>query len=152
MRKFSKKQWIVAGVAAGVIAAGTGAAYAYWTTSGTGNGSATTGNSTPFAVTVDPASGPALTPGGPADTVTFHVTNTNSGFQNFANATATVTGTSIPGCTAGNYSTGNLVAAFGDLPPGATANGSFTVQMNDTNVNQNVCQGATVNLQVLASS
>lgn len=60
---------------------GSGIAYAYWTTQGTGSGNATTGNLQ--TVTIDTVSFPTATaarlyPGGPTTPVTITVTNPNS--------------------------------------------------------------------------
>jgi hypothetical protein len=152
MRKFSKKQYLVAGVAAAaVIGLGTGTAIAYWSSTGTGNGTATTGTSSGFVVTLSNPTGLALTPGGPSDSVAFTVNNPSSGDQNYSSAVATVTGTNKTGCDASNYTTSNLITTYSDLSGGGTANGSFSVQMIESASNQDACQGATVNLQVVAS-
>lgn len=157
MRKISKKQLVVGGVAAAVIAAGTGTALAYWSTTGTGTGSATTGTSSQFTVAVDNVNLQNLTPGGPKDTVNFTVTNDKStGAQNFSNAVAKVTGTTKngaanPGCTANDFSITGLTAVYGDLAANAQATGSFSLQMVDSGGNQDACQGATVQLEVDAS-
>ena len=45
MMKFTKKKLIVGGIAVAVVAAGAGTALAYWTTSGSGTGSATNASS-----------------------------------------------------------------------------------------------------------
>lgn len=148
MRKISTKKLVVGGVAAAVILGGAGAAFAYWTSTGTGTGSATTGSSTNFVVTLDAPTGGALTPGGPIDTVAFHVNNPSTGNQNFSNAVATVTGTDKVGCAASNYEITGLTADYGDLDAGVTVDGSFQLQMLDSVDNQDACQGATVSLQV----
>jgi hypothetical protein len=149
MHKFSKKQFLIAGAAAVVVAAGSGAAYAYWTSSGTGHGSATTGTSSNFVVTVDDITAGDLTPGGPADTVGFSVKNPGIGVQNLASATATVAGTSDDGCTAADFAVSGTDIDLGEINPGDTVDGTFTVQMiNRTGVNQDACKGVTVDLQV----
>src|SRR4051812_47698428 len=148
MRKIGKKKLIVAGVATAVIAAGAGTALAYWTSTGSGTGTASTGSSSAFEVVLDSPVGAALSPGGPVDSVAFHVTNHNTGAQNFANAVATVTGTDKAGCSATNYQISGLTAGYGNLVSGATADGSFDLQMVDSGSNQDACQGATVSLKV----
>lgn len=156
MRKFSKKQYLAAGVAAAVIAGGAGAAYAYWTSDGTGSGSATTGTSSHFTVVVDNLTNGDLTPGGPSDTVNFSVTNPSTGVQKLTTTTASVVDTSNAGCTAADFSvsaTSLDTGAYGELASGGQVTGHFTVQMiNRPAVNQNACQNVTVNLQVVASS
>lgn len=149
MRKFSKKQYLIAGAAAVVVAAGTGAAYAYWSSTGTGHGSATTGTSSNFVVTVDQITAGDLTPGGATDTVGFSVNNPGSGVQNLAAAVATVASTSDPGCTAADFAVSDTTIALGEINPGDTVDGTFTVQMiNRSGVNQDACKGVTVDLQV----
>ena len=148
MRKFTKKQYLAAGAAAVIVAGGAGVAFAYWTSDGTGTGSATTGDSKNFVVTVDALTGADLTPGGPTDTVNFTVKNPGSGNQNFSLAKAKVVKTSNAGCTAADFAVTNLTAAYGDLAGGATANGSFALQMIDGPANQDACKNVTVDLQV----
>jgi hypothetical protein len=154
MRRFSKKQLVVAGVAAGVLATG-GVALAYWTSTGSGAGSATTGSSSAFDVVVQNVNLADLSPGGPSDTVGFTVTNNNSGHQLLSSTSASVVDTSDPACTAANFQvspTSLNSGGYGDLPSGGSVAGTFTVQMIDTGVNQDACQNVTVHLRVDASS
>ena len=133
MRKFTKKQYLAAGAAAVIIAGGAGAAFAYWTTSGTGTGSATTGSSSTWEVSSDAATGDALTPGGPTDTVAFHITNNNSGVQRLRTVTVTVANsdgsawTSVSGCSAADYSVGTPAFNPGDVASGGTVDGTVTI-------------------------
>jgi hypothetical protein len=152
MRRFTKKQYLVAGAAAVIVAAGAGTALAYWSTTGSGTGSATTGTSSDLAVVIAAPTGDLLTPGGPTDTVSFTVTNPNTGHQNYSNALATVTSTSNAGCNASDFSISNLVPGYADLASNATATGSFDLQMiNKTDTSQDACKGVTVNLKVAVS-
>jgi len=150
MRRMTRKKYLVAGTAVAVIASG-GAAFAYWTSNGSGDGSATTGTDTPWAVTVADVDLDNLTPAGPSDTVTFAIKNDGSGVQHLSSAVASVTGTSDPGCTAADFSVSTTTVSAQDVAAGATVNGSFTVQMIDTGVNQDDCKGVTVDLEVAAS-
>ncbi len=75
----NKKEIAVVAVVAGLVLGGGGAAVAYWTSTGSGTGEATTGENTDFVVTSLPASGAALTPGGPGQSVTFNVENPSTG-------------------------------------------------------------------------
>lgn len=158
MRHLSKKQMAAAGAAVAIVAVGAGSAFAYWTDSGTGAGSAAVGTSAHFAVTVDAPTGAALSPGGPVDTVTFTVKNNGSGHQKVVAATATVanndgsTWTSVAGCSAADFSIGDVAVTAADLAPGATTTGSFTIQMvNNTSASQDGCKSATVPLYVSVS-
>lgn len=131
----------------------TGAAVAYFSSTGTGTGSATVGNATAFTVHGDVSS--ALYPAGPAVTVPITVKNNSTGAQKVGTVTLD-TITADPGhlaCDTSLNSTGsaftfvNPVTIDQDLPAGATStivNGSL--QMNDTGVLQDSCQGATLTL------
>jgi hypothetical protein len=149
MRK-TQRIAIIGGVIAALVVAG-GIAYAFWTSTGSGNGSATTGTSTAWQVTVDNVNLADLTPNGPSDTVGFTVKNTNTGVQSLASTTASVTGTSNAGCTASDFNVSATTIAYGSVAAGATVPGSFTVQLKDTGLNQDACKGVTVNLKVDAS-
>ena len=112
-------------VAAGVLVIATaGGAYAYWSTTGNAAGSASTGTSSAFVVTTDAATGGLLTPGGPTQTVAFHVKNTNSGVQRLSAVAVTVaTGTgaawtAVSGCSAADYTVGTPTFTAGDVADG----------------------------------
>jgi hypothetical protein len=110
----------IAAATAALIVGGSGA-FAFWSSMGAGTGSVSTGTSTPFTVTAGAAAGGALTPGGPAQTVPFTVTNPGTGSQNLAAVTVTVAG------------------------PAGTS-GTVTVTMNNLTTNQDACKNATVPL------
>ena len=158
MRVFSSRKKATTVALAGALLLGTaGGAYAYWTTSGNGNGSATTGTSSALEVKVDAATGGLLTPGGPTQTVAFHITNHNSGLQRLNGVSVTVANadgtpwTAVPGCSAADYSVGTPSVATGDIASGATVDGTVTISMVNSTSNQNGCKGATVPLYVSAS-
>ncbi|GAA3684189.1 hypothetical protein GCM10022237_48470 [Nocardioides ginsengisoli] len=150
MIRMTRKKVVVVGAASAVVLTG-GVAFAYWTSTGEGTGSATTGTSTPWTVSVENVSLANLTPNGPTDTVHFSVKNDNSGVQHLNGTVASVTGTSNPGCTAADFDISATTIAYGDVAAGATVNGTFTIQMIETGQNQNACKGVTVNLKVAAS-
>ena len=155
MRKFSKKQYLAAAAAGVIVLGAAGTAIAYWTSTGTGNGSATTGTASNYTVTVANVSLADLTPGGPTDNVGFTVKNNSTGHQAYTTAVPTVTGTTNAGCTAADFQISNVVSGAANLGPSGsatdTATGSFDIQMKDTGVNQDACQNVTVHLQVVAS-
>src|SRR5262245_11450039 len=66
--RLTKKKIVAAGVGLATVF-GASAAFAYWTSSGSGTGTALTGSATNFEVTTDPLVGAPLTPGGPAQTI-----------------------------------------------------------------------------------
>jgi hypothetical protein len=167
MRTFLKsKKGLAALIATLVVAISAVGAYAYFTSTGAGSGSATVGTSTTWAVTTDAATGGVLTPGGASlDTIAYHVKNNNAGQQNLANVAVSVANadgtpwTSVTGCSKADFSisgalagaTFNDTAQAANLAPGATANGSVTLKMVDTGLNQDGCKNATVPLYLYAS-
>jgi hypothetical protein len=161
----------LATVAALVIA---GAAVAYFTSTGSGTGSAKVGNPSNWAVTVSPATGGALYPGHGTDVLTYTVNNPSSGQQNLSSVTATVnayvsSGPSDPNAAdvgdvtqGGNPQAGCLASWFtpvntpptplpNDMAGGATVNGSVSVSMTDAATSQNACQGVNPDITVNAS-
>ncbi len=80
--RFKKRTWVLVVLGAVIAAVASMGAYAYWTSTGTGQGSATTGTDTKWQVTSDAATvANALTPGGPSETVTYRVKNNSTGNQ-----------------------------------------------------------------------
>jgi hypothetical protein len=154
--KMKKKTAIV--LAGGILTVATaGGAYAYWTTIGSGTGTATTGTSSVFAVTTDAATGGPLTPGGPTETVTFHVQNNNSGVQRLTAVAVTVANSdgtawsAVTGCSAADYAVGTPTFTAGDIASGASKTGTVTVTMNNLSTNQDACKTVNVPLYVSAS-
>ena len=77
MRSFMKRRKLVAATVVAILALG-GAAFAYWTTSGTGGATATTGTSSAVTVTqVGTVSG--LVPGSAAQAVDYKINNPSNG-------------------------------------------------------------------------
>lgn len=144
-----KKRIII--TTAAMVAIGGGAAFAYWSAVGVGTGATTAGQTVAFKVLSTPATGDALSPGGPIQTVAFTVKNENTGAQNLASVTAKVAkadGTEWASgtCTATDFTVTSPSITLGQLAPGATANGTVTVQMVNKASNQDDCQGVTVPL------
>lgn len=155
---FPKTKKSKALVVAGVITVATaGGAYAYWSSLGTGTGAASTGTSSAFVVTTDAATGGPLTPGGPTQTVAFHVQNSNSGVQRLSAVAVTVAAsngtawTAIPGCSAADYTIGTPSFTAGDVASGATKDGTVTITMNNLSSNQDACKNVSVPLYFSAS-
>lgn len=152
-----KKRTAIITIAAVLVLGGAGAAFAYWTSTGTGTGTATTGESTGFTVESDAPIGDPLTPGGPAQTVAFTVTNPGTGSQDLSDVTVTIangdgtTWTAVDGCSAADYTVGTATIVYGPIAGGADAEGDVTVAMIDTGVNQDDCQNAVVPLYFVAS-
>ena len=155
MRKFSKRK-IAATIAITAILVGGGgaAAIAYWTSGGSGTGSAATGTSVSI-IANQTSVVTNLVPGGAAQTLSGNFIN-NSGQSVFVNkVTATIgTITQATGatgtCSASDYSlVGGVmnVGTSGTLIATGTSGawGGATLQFaNSTTANQDGCKGATV--------
>lgn len=145
-------------VVAGVITVATaGGAFAYWSSLGTGTGAASTGTSSAFVVTTDAATGSPLTPGGPTQTVAFHVQNANSGVQRLTSVAVTVAAsggaawTAVPGCSAADYTVGTPTFTPGDIASGSSTDGTVTITMKNLSTNQDACKNVSVPLYFSAS-
>jgi hypothetical protein len=163
MRRFGRKG-IIASIATVAVLGSAVAAYAYFTSSGSGSGSASVGTSMTWAVTTGAASGGPLTPGGPTQTVAYHVKNNSTGYQKLQNVAISVANndgtdwTAVAGCSKDDFKLDAAAAGATqtdtpnvDLAPGATYDGSVTIQMVDTGLNQDGCKNATVPLYLSAS-
>ena len=121
MRLFRNKKVLGAVLVTGLMLAGAGSAWAYFTTSGTGTGSATVGQSSALTVTSSAAIGDALLPAAIGDsnavidTVPFTVVNEAEGVQAFNTLTIKVAeadgspysftdAAGDPACTASDFS------------------------------------------------
>jgi hypothetical protein len=135
-----------------------GAAIAYFTTNGSGTGTAPVGSSTSLTIT-HTGSISNLVPAAAAQPVTFTINNpSGKGNQNLGKVSATVasvTPTNGNTCTAANFTTTTASSAVGTINDGATYTSVVStqpsVQMIDTGSNQDGCQGATVNLTLSAA-
>jgi hypothetical protein len=167
-RLFSTKRRIALAAAGGAIALVIGgtAAYAYFTTTGSGSGSATVGNETgTWNITAAGATGGPLYPGSGTETIVFTVENTGSSDQVFSTATPTVpvymsttdaetTGDAdIAGCTASWFApTVESDPSAGDeIAPDGTATVTVTVTLSAEDVNQDACEGASPDILLSVS-
>lgn len=152
-----RNRFITLVAAVAVAAVSGGLAFAYWTSTGTGAGSAATGASTDFTVTSIAAVGPALTPGGAAQTVGFTVANASPGSLDLSSVVVTIAnpdGTAwvaVPGCSAADYAIASPTIVYGQIAPGTGVDGTVTVAMNDLATNQDACKTVTVPLYFVAS-
>lgn len=92
MKKVSKRTGVLLAVAVAAVVASVGA-YAYWTTTGSGQGAATVGTDA-ANVYVRGTSATTLTPGGPTSTVSFTAKN----FANFAQSISEIRLDSVRAC------------------------------------------------------
>lgn len=144
-------------VAAALVLGGGGAAFAYWTSTGSGTGTATTGESTDWVVTSSPATGGPLTPDGPSQSVAFNVANPSTGSQELTSVVVTVANadgsawTAVAGCSAADYVVDAPVIVYGTVAGSADVDGTVSISMIDTGLDQDGCQNADVPLYFVAS-
>lgn len=146
MRGLGKKTVaIVVGIVIAVV--GAGVAFAFWTTGGSGTGTATTG--TNATITVNQTSTiTGLAPGSPAQTLSGTFTNNNTAPVFVTSVSATVTGTSDPGCTATDYTIAGSAPVNAQVPVGTGGSWTgLTIAFNNkVGTNQDACKNATVNI------
>ena len=164
MNKFSRKTLVVS--TAAVLLLGGGAAYAYWTTTGSGTGTAVVGTSLPIII-----HGEALTPltlDGATSAVTFTADNPSTGTQRvttvslvsvaaFSDPGRTVaipTGTGAGNCDVTKFTMPDvsqdqdlLAAASGT----ALTNDGILSLANDPAYNQDACKNAYLTLNLTSS-
>jgi hypothetical protein len=150
MRRFSRKT-AVAAVAAVVLAVGGGVAFAYWSTTGSGTGSATNASSNGVVV-LHAAFENGLTPGA-SETVTYTADNAGTSSLHIGTITPTVSiDAGHSDCLATDFS---IAPTLSDTTVAAgtsgVAAGTGTLAFADTAVNQDGCKGAVVTL-TLASN
>jgi len=144
---------IVVGASAMVLAGG-GAAFAYFTASGSGTGAATVGSTGSWGVSQASSTG-TIFPGSGSSVITFNVKNNGSADQQFSLAQATVNssggditqgGNAVATCSSTwfNASVSSDPSLNQNVAGGATVQVQVTVTMpSDSADNQNGCQGAT---------
>lgn len=100
MRKFTRKQKIAAAGTVAVVALGGGAAYAYWSSTGTGQGgAATAADQKTVDISTAGASITDLTPGGPAKALNLTLKNTANGSAAIRTVTVKLDSVSKDGTT-----------------------------------------------------
>ena len=156
MAKFTKKKKIAALTTALVVVGTGGAAFAYWTNSGTGAGTAATG--TNVGITVNQTSSiSAMYPGEAARTLSGNFTNTNAGSTYVTAVQATgfsIDATSLAaGCTAASYTLGGSAPVAAQVANGTGGSWTgLTLTMNNLPAtNQDPCKNATVTVSYTSS-
>ena len=149
--RLSKKFAAIAITTVSVVGLATGA-FAYFTASGSGGGSASVGSPSTWHVSdgVVTAGGP-LFPGSGIETISYTVTNPSSGHQNLSSAAVSVVGT--PACPAAWFTVDNTGSstALGNYAGGTSQNGTATIILNDSGTPQNGCQGSSPALSIAVS-
>lgn len=157
----SRKSIVVAGTLAGVLVGG--AAFAYWTTSGsgTGTGSTTAGVTNQLAFSQDALT--AMHPGDSSQPLKVNVKNT-SGENAYVTTVKAFITTNKSGCTGADFLLGGTAGASDsasaktltwtaqDLAKSSgNADATSTIQFNNTAANQDACKSATVTINYVAS-
>lgn len=159
MRKTSRRFKLIAGTVAAVLVGG-GFAIAYWTTTGGGTGSASTGTASAVTVTQDSTIS-GLVPGGAAQPIDFTVHNPSSSTSvSIKSVTVTVTGFAN-GCSMADFSlvqpvkpsttTPVIIPASGNMTftsgsGGTVANTTASLAMIDSASNQDGCKSNNLTL------
>jgi hypothetical protein len=161
----ARRRIAIVGTAAAMVLAGGGAAFAYFTASGSGTGSGTVGSTGTWQVTQASSTG-TIYPGSGSSVITFNVKNTGTADQQYSTATSTVnsdgsgniqTGVgnaSVSGCLAAWFSATVTADTSIDtnVAGGATVQVQVTVTMpTDSTDNQNACEGAAPNVTLAVS-
>jgi hypothetical protein len=152
LKKHRRRKLLALGA---VLLVAAGAAYAYWTNSGAGSGTAETG--TNAAITINQTSSvTGMSPGSPPQSLAGNFSNSNSGpvfVTSVDAAIGSVTGPNITTetpCDASDYQLGGFPIAIGREVPSGSGVDSWTggsIQMiNKPTVNQDGCKNATVNI------
>ncbi|MDQ0118041.1 hypothetical protein J2T22_001218 [Pseudarthrobacter defluvii] len=151
MRKMTKKNKIAAvALSATLLAAGGGAAYAYWSTTGSGTGQAAAG--TDKAVTIHANFTDGITPGDTGSkTINYTADNPNTGSTLVTLDPATTVTTNVDACL-GTWFTATVPATTTTVTgnaTGAALTGSGTLTLADLpGTDQNACKGATITVHV----
>lgn len=149
--RLEKKSKTIIAIAAIAGLASSGIAYAYWTTPGTGTGTATTGNV--VGITVNATTSAAnLYPGGPAQPLAGNFDNGNAGAVFVTSVTAAL-GALPTGCLPADFTIAGTANVGANVAAG-TGVGSWSglsITMNNTGVNQNACKASSIPL-VLTSN
>jgi len=155
-----RRKRVLVGLTVAMLAV-AGAAFAYFTSAGTGYGNATVGTAAAWEVTVAAPSGGPLFPGSGTDTLVYYVKNNSAGPVTLNTVTAKLResgglvysgGNPAAGCWASWFTVGN---SHGTLPysvPGGTyIEGSATVALKEVATeNQDACEGVAPEVTVEA--
>jgi hypothetical protein len=157
LQSIRRKRAAMAATGVAVLAT-AGGAFAYFTTSGSGPGSAGVGSSSNVTVAqVGTVSN--LLPGSPAQAVDFSIDNGLSTPQYIHSVAVSISSITAPAavggltCTGADFTIVQPTAINSDLAAGTTtfSPSGATIAMNDLATDQDGCKGATVNLAFAAS-
>jgi hypothetical protein len=140
-----------------VMGAGSVVAYAFFSSTGSGNGAASVGSAVnTWGVAVSTDTSNSLYPGSGSETLTYTITNTGAGHQELNSVTVTVPnsgsclGSWFTATDNGSTNGVTLGAASADLANGGFDTGTITVTMQDSGSPQDACQGISPTVHVVA--
>jgi hypothetical protein len=148
----TRRRIAIVGITGAIVLGGGGAAFAYFTASGSGTGQATVGSTGTWLVSQASTTG-TIYPGSGSSVITYDVKNNGAGDQQYSSATAsvnssggdiTVGGTAVSGCLAIWFaaSVTSDPSVNTNVAGGSTVQDQVTVTMpSDSADNQNPCQG-----------
>jgi len=147
--RISRKALVAGGLVA-TLAMG-GIAFAYFSATGSGSGSASVGSSSGLDISQDGPAVTGLVPNGPAKTIHYTVTNNTAGAEFVDQVSTTVSSVTsgslaTEACDASMFTIVDGPALSTNLQPGHTASGTATIKLVDDGNNQDNCQGSTVSL------
>ena len=155
----TKHKVVVATAALLVVGTGT-AAYAYWSTSGAGTGSAVTSGGAADLTVTQTAAPTDLAPGVAPGAISVSVKNNAANDVQVNQVVVSITGVTAPSsdathpCSAADYALSNptMTSGAGVLAAGSTVSFSgASLAFNPTAANQDGCKGATVQLAYAVS-
>ena len=154
MKLFRSKKALTIGVAAAMTVGIAGGAFAYFTSTGAGTGSATVGVSSALDI-AQTGSVTALVPDSPAQAIHYTVTNNTSAAEKVGSVTVSIssitgagTNNTIEACTPSLFTLTQDSALNATIAAGnnVSDNGLASIRLTDDGNNQDNCQGATVHL------
>jgi len=145
MKRFGKRTWVLLAVVSAAVVAAVGG-YAYFSTTGTGTGSATVG--TDSGVTLHATTAGLLYPGGPSRTVSFTVDNPSNGHQWVGTIHLVTVDTGVVGCSGADFTMPDVLAGQNVAPGSGTAiTATGQLSMAD-NGDQDACKNASLTLNL----
>ncbi len=152
---FSRRTWILLGVLGVALVAAVGG-FAYFSTTGTGSGTAAVGSSTAGSITVVGTATGSLLPGGSVP-VSFKASNAASFSQKLSGIQLSNVSVdkSPANCDPADFTMPDVAVGSDGTLAGSVSNVALTEQgtlsMADTAVSQDGCQGATLTLTFTTS-
>jgi hypothetical protein len=157
-----KRRIAVLGAIVAFVVVSAGAAFAYFTSTGSGTGSASVGSAGNWTVSVSSDTSGKLLPGSGNEKIGYTITNPNKGSQAFTTVSATVNadasgnvlgadGNPVAGCLAAWFTAdaGNTTPPAGtSVAKNGTATGTVTVAMTDSDTNQDACENVSPQITV----